>query len=97
MAYGLRLWDAASNLVLDTSDRVGRVLGFLYVTDDGSMNVPDFALGDPFAKAMGTAFIHDPISGQDITFAPYADISGTTLSWFYPATKAPALIVYGVK
>lgn len=95
MAYGLRVWDAAGNLTLDTSTRLGRVLGFVEVSANGSLTVPEFDQGQGFARVNTTG--NDIGPNAQYGWPPSVSISGTTLSWSYPSTtRGPAIIVYGV-
>jgi hypothetical protein len=79
---------------------MGRILGYVDVTASGSMTVPGFAAPSggtvvPFARAMGNS---PPAASTAYAMIPEVTISGTTLSWTYPAavTAAPATITYGV-
>lgn len=95
MAYGLRVWDASGNLTLDTSTRLGRVLGYVEVTTDGSLTVPGFSTGTAFARVNTTGNSVGP--DAEYSWPPNISISNNTLSWSYPSsTKGPAVIIYGV-
>jgi hypothetical protein len=63
MPAGLQTFDAAGNIVIDTSTRVGTLLG---TVDTGKSNgfvaVPEFSLGTPFWS----------ISGLDSSYTMYA-------------------------
>lgn len=49
MPAGLQTFDAAGNIIIDTSTRVGTLLGVVDTgKSDGSLAVPAFALGTPF-------------------------------------------------
>lgn len=96
MTYGLIVYDAAGNPVVNVSDRLGRILGSVNVgTTSGSVSVPAFAEGAPFyfLRADGP---------QQGTFPPTITISGTTLSWSAPSgynsywDRTPGTIFYGI-
>lgn len=92
--WGERYRDPAGNVIFDTSWRIGRIFGSVHVTDNGSMNVPQFAEGTPFYVCLGE-------TGNDYN-PPNVSVSGTTLQWSYAAfpppsgtTKSPATILFG--
>lgn len=90
MAYGLRTYDAAGNIMVDTSTRLTRVLGSTTVSSTGSVTVPEFATdGSPWYAV----FVDQstPYAEPEITF------SGTTLSWNYGSAspRATVFIIYG--
>lgn len=100
MSYGIRIYDESGRTLLDSSHRSGRFLGSISTSGaNGSISVPAFAQGTPFAVVLDENF-----SITDIyTFKPWlplVNISGTTLSWNYDAAgsayRANAQIVYGV-
>lgn len=99
MAYGLRVWDASGTLTVDISSNLSRVLGVLHIAanaDDGSISVPDFAQGTPWSNSSAETY-----TGEDTwadTYIPFITISGTTLSWSFPASthKPACYVVYGV-
>lgn len=82
MPIGLQTWDAAGNLRLDATTRIGRITAtFSTGGANGSISVPSLvAGGEPFF------FVED--DSADLTLAnPYAypnvSISGAILSWAY--------------
>lgn len=98
MAYGLRVWNAAGLLTVDTSYRMGRILGIAYTgVVAGSIVVPGFVQGTPF----GFAIPIDRPGSQQFVKGPTVTISGTTLSWTFDADyqqyKLNHLIYYGVR
>ena len=87
MAYGLQVWDASGNLVLDTNDRVFTIVGsftrtFSGETTDqsGSFSAPDIARGTP-----GYIVVDWPLNTAtgdvDWRSAVTVSFSGTTVSW----------------
>ena len=94
MNYGLRIIQNG-NVLIDLGTRLGRVIGSIEVTANGSMAVTGFSTGAGFAKVLPTV----DVAGVGVfAFPPEATISGTTLSWAYPDSnhRGPAVIVYGV-
>lgn len=100
MAFGAQVLDALGRTLLDTTMRSGRFLGSVETSGtNGSITVPAFAQGAPFAVVLDAN-----LSITDIyTFKPWlpiVTISGTTLSWDYSAAgsayRANATIIYGV-
>lgn len=97
MAHGIEIRDAAGNLTVDFSSRLGRVLGILTsVAEDGSHVDSRFAEGTPWAAAITSSarsgvFLPFTLEFErgEITFA------GTTMNW----ADLPAgvrRIIYGV-
>lgn len=89
MGVGLQVWNAAGQLIFDTPDRVGRIVGsFLtggtYGTS-GTVNftVPAGCTGFWFTNAPATVFATD---------LPNVTISGGVLSW---ACQASTTVYYG--
>lgn len=94
MGLGLQIWDASGTQVLDTSWRMGRVLGQLTANGtNGSVNIPDLSQGTPWAIAITNG-------AQTISVPPVTSFSGTTLNWSYDqgtgGTVYAATIIYGV-
>lgn len=95
MPSGLQIFDAGGQVVLDTNTRVGTVIGALHTgVYNGSINVPGFALGQPFFTSMAL----DP--GIHANLPPTVNVSGTTLSWVFDVPGAVpnqnCVVVYGV-
>ncbi len=89
MGQGLRVWDAAGNLILDSSTAAGKFLGVVTVTAaTGSVTDAGFADGAAW-------FCHIPIGASYSVSPPAISVSGTTLSWsgFFGTS---CLIVYGI-
>lgn len=92
MAQGLKVWDASGNVVLDTSTRVGRLLGSVAVnTATGSVMNADFAQGTVlwFLVPIGTG------GAQQYPAVSYSS-GTTTLSWSGAFTSATFQLWYGV-
>lgn len=82
-------------VVVDADGRMGRVIGYIQVSANGSMDVPAFATG------VGLAKVHNATGFTDGLYnaMPQVTISGTTMTWTYPA-NAPvfaAIIIYMVR
>jgi len=93
MAYGLRVRDAAGNIILDITDRVGTVLGVATITGgvNGYVTNAGFAEGAPFwmATALATYSTRSP------GFAFDAGLN--RLSWDWGgASGVDHKLVYGV-
>ncbi len=93
MAYGLVIKDAAGNVMLDLSRRLGRIIGSLDtgISTSGSVVVPEFATNEPFWFTLPKGSIGN-------WYDPGVLISGTTLSWAFGATAVPndLRLFYGV-
>jgi hypothetical protein len=93
MASGLRVWDNVGNLLIDTSTRMGRVLGQISTgTADGSVTSAGFATGAPFYAIV-------PKSGSPAAInTPNITITGNTMSWSFSGVPSPqdSLVLYGV-
>lgn len=98
MPAGIQVWDAASNPIMDTTTRLGRVLGVATITTaTGSITgIAGFSQGTPF-------YICTPLNSPgNINLAtnplPVITISGTTLSWAYESgtgANQTVLLYYG--
>lgn len=78
MPVGLQVWDAAGNLIVDTTSYLGVILGTHVITKstgNGSISFPDLALGTPFFTLVTSTG----------SFTPTISVSGTTISWTYDA------------
>ena len=75
MPQGLQVWDASGNLILDLTDRLGRILGISTLTSptDGSITDAGFASGTPW-------FICLPISSGAAS-TPQCSVAGNVISW----------------
>jgi hypothetical protein len=100
MPVGLETIDTDGTRLLTEATSAGRIIGSVNVTGNGSISVPGFANGRPFAIVMPRASWFDPVTGST-GFGPRPAISGTTLSWTYPSyvsagARTPCAIFYGV-
>lgn len=96
MSYGLQVFDATGAILVDTNDRLGKILGSVSVgSSPGSISVPDFSLGTPFYFLRAN-------SPQQGSFPPTITISGATISWSTPSgynsywDRTPGTIFYGI-
>ena len=104
MAYGLRVWDASGNLIVDASTRLGRIIGWIpeaQALSNGSITVPEFSEGTPFSLFLNPqAAVEFYSKSQPV--GPYGfpvvTFSGNTMSWTYDANiiRQPVAIAYGV-
>lgn len=93
MPQGLQVWDPAGNLIFDTNDRIGRVLGAVQTgTSAGDVVNAGLATGTPFVIVQKIGAIADAFK------IPTVSISGTTLSWTAgPHGLVNHMIIYGVR
>jgi hypothetical protein len=92
-SYGLRCWDAAGNLTIDVSDRLGRILGVLTTGGaDGSISNNGFLQGTPFFVVTALGNI-----GSAANLPTSVTVSGNTMTWQYQSVvPADCIIHYGV-
>lgn len=78
MTWTCRLRDAAGNVLFDGAYRMGRTIGYVDVSSNGSMVVPAWAENEPFFRAL-------PIGGGPLAGlrTPRITVSGTTITWTY--------------
>jgi len=93
MAHGLRVWDAAGNLIVDTSQRHGTILGVLTITGgvDGSVTDAGFAQGEPLwmCTALASYATYNPAFSFDAGL--------NRLSWSWGGRSGTnQKLVYGV-
>lgn len=93
MVAGLQIWDAAGSLVLDTSTRVGTLVGSVDTKGvNGSINVPATLAGEGLFFAKQTTF---PL---ELTYIyPNISLAAGTLSWIYPPPLYPYEVNVSVK
>lgn len=96
MANGLKVWDAAGNLIVDVTDRLTRILGYttLYADSSGSLSDNGFLTGTPFFIAIRTNGAGGSFNGT--TVAVDISFSGNTMYYSTTQTIADFIIVYGV-
>lgn len=107
MGQGLRTWDQYGNLMINTDDRLPRVLGTVYANkiEDGEIFVSDFNQGTPWVLALvdwGYIFADNHSSSAEDHNYAVARIEGNYVRWSWsPRTDGngffhATLIVYGV-
>lgn len=92
MPAGLQIWDENGNVMLDTENRVTRVLGsFESGTSDGSLTSEGFSQGTPW---------HVRLTPDLGLTPPKITVSGNTLSWTFGNVaeefRRSAYVMYGV-
>lgn len=93
MVAGLQIWDAAGALVLDTSTRVGTLVGSVDTKGvNGSLTVPATLAGAALFFARQTRF---PLGLAYIY--PNISLAAGTLSWIYPPPLYPYEVNVEVK
>lgn len=87
--YVMRVRDAQGNLLFNVDDRLGRILGVFRTNGvGGSMVVPGFLTGEPFAIRRNTS-----VGG----YMPKFIIDGANMYWTYSGTPTiDVLVFYGV-
>ena len=93
MSYGLQVFDSSGNIILDTTDNTGKLLGTqtLVAGTSGSVTNSAFANGTAYYLAI-------PQSSSINAYGPILSFnSGTnTLSWTWPnETNADHTLIYG--
>lgn len=109
MGQGLRVWDQNGNIIVDTNNRLPRVLGQIYVNwlteDGGEVYVPDFNQGKPWV--LNIVDWSNLIQEKDTSkneFSNYVvpEIESNKVKWrWFPTTNGTGYsyatwIVYGV-
>lgn len=104
MSIGLQIWNEKGEFVLNTTTRVGTLLGsFETGLASGSFKSSELLLGQSFifcrAKELPSTY------GQELIF-PVVRSSGGVISWFFPSFtysdlpgwyyKVPTVVTYGV-
>jgi len=99
MSYGFRVWDAAGNLEVDTSTRMGIVLGSVDVnTRTGSITDNRLLGGSPWS-CITTGYLSTEFSFQNaVTGYPIITFSGNMMFWDYTDATyvATVAITYGI-
>lgn len=83
MPQGLQVFDASGNIIMDISDRVGRVLGILRIPAgaSSSLTLSGYTNGQVFAAFQrDNSFVLDE-SGQQLGSVPNITVSGGTITW----------------
>lgn len=99
MTFGLRVWDAAGNLEVDSSTRMGIFLGSVDVnTRTGSITDSRLLGGEPWS-CITTGYLSAEFSFQNgVTGYPIISFSGNTMFWDYADATyvATVTIIYGI-
>ena len=83
MAQGLQVFDSSGNIIFDTSDRVGRVLGVRYISpgETSSITVSGYINGTVFGSFQRDRTWLSGSTGNYGPSIPIITISGSTISW----------------
>lgn len=97
MPAGLIIRDANGSVVMDTSTRVTRVLGFKDVQATGTQSHSGFSQGTPFAIFNFLGDAGSTYYGDAPLVVPTVSFSGTTMTYTIPtANQQKWRIIYGV-
>lgn len=83
MAAGLQIWNASGVLVLDATQRCGRIKGAIQLTGANGSVASDLSDGTPF-WSFQPDFLYKHISNQ--TPPPIVSINSGGISWTYSST-----------
>lgn len=91
MPVGLQVIDEDGNVIVDTSTRLGRILGVTTIgASSGTVVDSGFLQGTPFWVAI-------PLATGDVVFGPAISVSGSTLTYdFEGRTVTSHRLVYGI-
>jgi len=95
MAVGLKTWDAAGNLIIDTTTRMSRVIGMTSISGGSSGSVTDagFLTGAPYCIAVRSGLS----SGFDNSMlSPVISFAGSTMTYSAASPTGDHLLIYGV-
>lgn len=93
--YGLRIWDAAGNIILDVTDSLTRKVGEVVIPagTTGSITVPATGRVWYYVAKNGSSL------GNNSEYAPTLTVSGSTINWSPSAVQGYAAVdvtlVYG--
>jgi hypothetical protein len=96
MATGLKVWDASGNLIVDTSSRLTRILGYTTLSASGSGSVTDdgFLTGTPFYVAQRS---NAPAGSFDASTSQcVVSFSSNVMSYSTAHPVADFIITYGI-
>jgi hypothetical protein len=82
---GLQVWDASGNLIFDTPDRIGRIVGSITTTAGSSGSVS-------FTVPSGCTPFWFSSTAAQLGGSPKVTISGGTISW---SAAGETTIFYG--
>lgn len=91
MPSGMRVWNAAGQLMVDTSTRMGRVLGIIPVTGNTVWGDNGLLTGTPY-------YVQYAITGLGATplAVPTVWFVGNAMHVSFPAGSPGTWIIYGV-
>lgn len=97
MAVGLKTWDAAGNLIIDTATRMSRVIGMAGVSAGATGSITDagFATGAAYCIALRVS-AGTPTGIDNSLVSPIISFSGTTMSYNVASPAGDHLLIYGV-
>lgn len=95
MGQGLQVFDASGTLMLDTSDRVAKVLGVIGISGNGSVTVPLLVGNNPFFSIVPT---NSSVAGATAGMLPNVTYNATSglISWSFTTTAFPCNLIYGM-
>jgi len=87
---GFQAWDSTGNLIVDTTSRLGRILGVINISSDGSLSDGQLTTGAPF-------YVFASINFSSFS-QPLVGFSGSTMTWATQASGAyGGNLIYGVR
>lgn len=90
MTTGFQAWDSANNLIVDTTSRLGRIMGVIAISSDGSLSNGQLTTGTPF-------YVFASINFSSFT-QPLVTFSGATMTWATQTSGAyNGNLIYGVR
>ncbi|HYG07643.1 MAG TPA: hypothetical protein VD865_14725 [Stenotrophomonas sp.] len=95
MAAGVKVWDAAGNLIVDITSRLSRVAGTRAI---GATEVGNFIIPTGY----GQIWVH-PLSADVHGYTPHLDVSQETgqiifgPDFTYPGGPRPVTLIYGYR
>lgn len=88
MPAGLQIWDAAGNLIVDTSQYLGRITAIVDIpaSSSGSISVPDPgpSFGTPWSLIQPTSTSFIPTAAYGVPTGPTWSISSGVLTYNNP-------------
>ena len=90
MGQGLRVWDQNGNVIVDTNNRLPRVLGQIYANwigdgdGGGDVYVPDFNQGNPWVLSIvdwSNVFYEDDTDNEKTINYAVPRIEGSNVKW----------------
>ncbi|MFM0498159.1 hypothetical protein [Paraburkholderia caledonica] len=90
MTAGLQIWNASGQLMLDATQRIGRIKGSHYLDGNGGSVGMDLSDGTPF-WSFQPDFLFAHINGNSPV--PVVSISSTGVSWTYSTPPTQSFLV----